>query len=361
MAATKKIMKVAQDVIAGDYGSGEKRTEKLKKKGYDPVEVQREVNRLLCCRELIIQNMRAWAVKVSAEPYVYVYWQDLYGHECAKCHPHGGKNRGWQCIGWAIACWHHGGLPIPCNCGVLDNGTCERILAAKTDAEALKIARAELKIKDIKVIRNGGKVIPQDWVQAGDLGALYTGSEFQHLLMFMGNGKLTDSTVCADHADDIRADRAITGRYKDRLKLLIRYTGNGLTIPEPKSIDELAHEVINSLWYSGDVRKRALTEAGYDYDAVQKRVDEIIDKGKYQGKYPSVSKTKYWRKGDEGENVRRIQKYLNWYGFDLAEDGIFGKLTESAVKKFQKKEMGKDDVDGIVGVDTVKAMKKVRR
>lgn len=278
MASKKKIMKVARDVIAGDYGSGEERTKALKKKGYNPDMVQTEVNRLLSCRELIIQGMREWAIKVSAEPYVYVYWTQQYGHECAKCHPHGGKNKGWQCIGWPIACWHHGGgLPIPCNCGTLDNGTCERILKAKTDAEALKIAQSELKIKDIKVIRNGGKLIPTEKIKPGDIGALYTGNEFQHLVMFMGDGKVTDSTVCSNHADDIRADRKVQGRYVSRLKVLIRYTGKGLTKPAKKSVDELAHEVIDGIWYSGDSRKRALTECGYDYAAVQKRVNEILD------------------------------------------------------------------------------------
>lgn len=289
-----KIMKVAQDVIAGDYGSGEKRVNELKKKGYDPVKVQDEVNRQLSCRELIIQNMRAWAIKVSAEDYHYVYWTEPYGHECAKCHPHGGKNEGWQCIGWAIACWHHGGLPIPCNCGVLDNGTCEKIYKAKSDAEALKIARKALKTNDIKVIRNSGKTIPKDWVQAGDIGSLFTGSTFQHLVMFMGGGKLTDSTHGKTKANDIRADRNFTGSYVSRLKFLIRYTGNGLTKPAKKSIDALAHEVIDGLWYSGDVRKRALIECGYDYNAVQKRVTEILTPSKkgYQGKFPTYRLTK---------------------------------------------------------------------
>lgn len=294
MASKKKIMKVARDVIAGDYGSGDDRVKELKKKGFDPDTVQTEVNRLLSCRELIIQGMREWAIKVSAEPYVYVYWTGLYGHECAKCHPHGGKNEGWQCIGWSIAVWHHGGgLPIPCNCGVLDNGTCERILLAKTDEEATRIAQKELGIKDVKVIRNGGKLIPTDWIKPGDLGALYTGNEFQHLVTFMGNDKLTDATVCSNHADDIRADRKVQGRYVTRLKVLIRYTGNGLTKPAKKSVDELAHEVIDDIWYSNDVRKRALTECGYDYAAVQKRVNEILNPAPAPAPAPAPTKKPY--------------------------------------------------------------------
>ncbi len=43
-----------------------------------------------------------------------------------------------------------------------------------------------------------------------------------------------------------------------------------------KNIDETAREVIRGDWGNGDVRKKRLTEAGYDYNAVQKRVGELM-------------------------------------------------------------------------------------
>ena len=43
-----------------------------------------------------------------------------------------------------------------------------------------------------------------------------------------------------------------------------------------KSIDQLAREVLAGYWGTGLNRKIRLTEAGYDYNAVQKRVNEII-------------------------------------------------------------------------------------
>lgn len=43
-----------------------------------------------------------------------------------------------------------------------------------------------------------------------------------------------------------------------------------------KSIDELAHEVLDGKWDNGAKRKRLLTEAGYDYQAVQNRVNELL-------------------------------------------------------------------------------------
>lgn len=51
------------------------------------------------------------------------------------------------------------------------------------------------------------------------------------------------------------------------------------TAPAPapaKTIDELAKEVIDGKWGNGTARKEALTAAGYDYQAVQSRVNEII-------------------------------------------------------------------------------------
>ena len=47
-----------------------------------------------------------------------------------------------------------------------------------------------------------------------------------------------------------------------------------------KTIDEIAHEVIAGKWGSGDARKKNLQAAGYDYDAVQKRVNELLNPGK---------------------------------------------------------------------------------
>ena len=45
---------------------------------------------------------------------------------------------------------------------------------------------------------------------------------------------------------------------------------------QSKSIDELAHEVINGIWGTGEERKARLTDAGYDYTSIQKRVNEIL-------------------------------------------------------------------------------------
>ena len=45
--------------------------------------------------------------------------------------------------------------------------------------------------------------------------------------------------------------------------------------PVLKSIDEIAKEVLNGNWGNGQERKDKLAAAGYDYSAVQKRVNEL--------------------------------------------------------------------------------------
>lgn len=57
---------------------------------------------------------------------------------------------------------------------------------------------------------------------------------------------------------------------------LSRYSrGNTTQVkPQPKPIDQIADEVIAGQWGNGADRKKRLTDAGYNYDAVQKAVNK---------------------------------------------------------------------------------------
>ena len=46
--------------------------------------------------------------------------------------------------------------------------------------------------------------------------------------------------------------------------------------PKLKTVDEIAKEVIQGKWSAGDERKQKLTAAGYDYGKVQARVNELM-------------------------------------------------------------------------------------
>ncbi|MDM5199430.1 L,D-transpeptidase family protein [Fictibacillus enclensis] len=61
------------------------------------------------------------------------------------------------------------------------------------------------------------------------------------------------------------------------------------------------------------------------------------------------------KKGSKGEAVKELQKLLTQKGYSTKGiDGIFGKNTDSAVRKFQK--VKKLKVDGLVGPATKKAL-----
>lgn len=48
------------------------------------------------------------------------------------------------------------------------------------------------------------------------------------------------------------------------------------TTSTTKTVDELAREVLNGVWGNGEDRKQRLTAAGYDYNAVQAKVNELM-------------------------------------------------------------------------------------
>lgn len=50
-------------------------------------------------------------------------------------------------------------------------------------------------------------------------------------------------------------------------------------IKPKKTVDQIAKEVIQGAWGSGVIRKNALIKAGYDYEKVQAKVNELLKKG----------------------------------------------------------------------------------
>lgn len=74
----------------------------------------------------------------------------------------------------------------------------------------------------------------------------------------------------------------------------------------------------------------------------------------------------YLKEGDSGEEVKKLQKYINWffkekYGKDvLSVDGKFGVNTQNYCKLMQS-DLGFSDADGLVGPKTVEAMKAYKK
>ena len=80
-----------------------------------------------------------------------------------------------------------------------------------------------------------------------------------------------------------------------------------------KSIDQLADEVISGAWGNDDDRKKRLTEAGYDYDAVQAKVNEKLSNKKSVSEIVDEVIDGKWGNGED-----RV-KNLNAAGYDADE------------------------------------------
>ena len=97
--------------------------------------------------------------------------------------------------------------------------------------------------------------------------------------------------------------------------------------PKPsKSVDELAKEVIRGDWGNGQERKDRLTAAGYNYSAVQARVNEMLSGNKPVPKPVDNTVTYTVKTGDTlwGIAERFLGKGSRWREIYYANRAIIG-------------------------------------
>lgn len=82
--------------------------------------------------------------------------------------------------------------------------------------------------------------------------------------------------------------------------------------PAKKTVEQLADEVIAGKWDNGAERERLLTAAGYDYNAVQKRVNEKL----YKKTVDEIANEVI--RGDWGNGAERKER-LTAAGYDYSE------------------------------------------
>lgn len=122
-----------------------------------------------------------------------------------------------------------------------------------------------------------------------------------------------------------------------------------------KTIEELAKEVIQGKWGAGTARKKALTEAGYDYNKVQARVTEIMNGTKATPKKTVEELAKEVIQGKWGNGAERKKK-LEAAGYDY--DKVQARVTE-LMKPVKKSidEIAKEVIQGKWGAGTERKKK----
>lgn len=108
----------------------------------------------------------------------------------------------------------------------------------------------------------------------------------------------------------------VDGKYGPKSKAKLEELYNKKTGSAKKSVDELAQEVIAGKWGSGDARKSALKKAGYDYNTVQKRVNEILSAPTPKKSVTEVAKEVIAGKWGVGNDRK---KRLKAAGYDYAK------------------------------------------
>lgn len=258
----------------------------------------------------VVADMNAWARKIASDNrYHYNMWQqnNAQSHKCPICskldYNKDPDHFGWNCIGFGAAVWHHGGnLGNICKCGWISGpgGTGDKLLAVKTDAEALKLAQKYTGLTDIQVIRNKNGIPKSQW-KAGDICLKFDGTVFVHVFYYPGGDTILDSTRIYNDKKKWTKE-VIANQIKERswknysAKVIIRYKGNGT---------------------------------------------------KYRN---------YMKKGDSGAEVKKLQSFLNWaMNSGLVVDGDFGDKTDTAVHAFQTK--CKITADGLFGATSLEKAK----
>lgn len=132
-----------------------------------------------------------------------------------------------------------------------------------------------------------------------------------------------------------------------------KYTGSSTSTPSTgKSVEEVAREVLAGKWGNGDDRKNRLTAAGYDYNAVQAKVNELS--GSSIPSTPAADPKK--------KLVKAGQQHLNNFcGAGLTIDGSCGSATVAGIIKGLQTACNLDygaglKVDGIWGRKTANAL-----
>ncbi len=110
-----------------------------------------------------------------------------------------------------------------------------------------------------------------------------------------------------------------------------RYAGGtGEAAPNPapgKTVDELAREVLDGAWGNGDDRKNRLTAAGYDYNAVQSKVNELASTKKSIDDVAREVVDGKWGNGNE-RKVNLVQAGYDYAAVQNKVNEIVGVVAE---------------------------------
>lgn len=249
----KSVDEIAKEVIAGKWGNGDERVKKLKAAGYDPDAVQKRVNELLETNKIAAcANEYAYPTNTDKANYKGGAPTAAYVAGLNKAYPDRSKwgeatRKGASCDVFVGVCVRNAGIDKDFPRGL---------------AEQIPYLAKSPKFKEVgtSAVKNGDIIV-------------YTKTAGGGHICIVSGGKVKEAGH--EHYYPKTTD-TLAARLSKSGKNWVKVYRAGDPVKPKKTIDELAKEVIEGKWGKGDERKKRLTAAGYDYDAVQKRVNEIL-------------------------------------------------------------------------------------
>lgn len=177
------------------------------------------------------------------------------------------------------------------------------------------------------------------------------------------HNKAVGGTSGSKHTKGMAADIVVDGvkpaevaKYAENLGV----KGIGLYEGSDGNFVHIDTRAIKSFWY-GHAQAKRTTFGGAPkaYTGTFPRIKVTYTVTDKKGKKTTKTRN-YLTSGDKGNQVKYLQKFLNWYaGYGLVVDGDYGSKTIIAVKNFQTRE--KLTVDGKFGSKCLAKAKKVKR
>jgi len=126
------------------------------------------------------------------------------------------------------------------------------------------------------------------------------------------------------------------------------------------SIDDDYSKFLDYDKYGKAIAKGICAYLGVTFKASKVKSKVTYTQTYSQNKLPIRPLRGYFKIGDHGTNVLRLQKFLNWaINAKLVLDGKFGTGTFAAVKRFQK--IYKLKIDGLFGASCLKIAKTIKK
>ena len=154
--------------------------------------------------------------------------------------------------------------------------------------------------------------------------------------------------------DDRKARLEAAGYNYLQVQAKVNDLLNGSSKPVTKTVEQIAKEVLAGAWGNGDIRKKNLEAAGYNYNEVQKKVNELMGGSSSDDTTVIVdNKTQLIVAGQIHCN--------NFCNAGLVTDGVFGVNTRTGLIKALQTALILDygasiTADGVLGTNTKNAL-----